>query len=261
MEITRWAAAVEYVGTRYSGWQLQQHAPSVQGELETALSRVAAHPVAVSAAGRTDAGVHGHAQIIHFDSPSRRSPYAWLLGTNTHLPPDVSLRWVQAVAPDFHARHSAIARRYRYVIHNSRARSALLSDRAAWLAWTLDEQAMHRASQCLIGELDFSAFRGAQCQSTTPWRCVTDIAVWRRNDFVLIDIRANAFLHHMVRNIAGTLMEVGQGRQSEAWVAEVLASRDRTRAGMNAPAQGLYFVAADYPAHYGLPAAADFWLP
>jgi tRNA pseudouridine38-40 synthase len=168
---------------------------------------------------------------------------------------------VQAVREDFHARHSALARRYRYLIHNSRARSALLADRAAWLPWSLDAEAMHRAAQALVGELDFSAFRGAQCQSNTPMRCVTDIAVRRENDFVLLDIRANAFLHHMVRNIAGTLLEVGQGRRPEAWVAEVLAGRDRTRAGMNAPPQGLYFVAADYPAEFGIPSAPEFWLP
>ena len=259
--MTRWAAAVEYVGTCYAGWQSQPHAVSVQGEIETALAKVAAHPVAVSAAGRTDAGVHGYAQVIHFDSPSARSPYGWLLGTNSHLPPDISLRWVQPVREDFHARHSALARRHRYVILNSRARSALLADRAAWLAWNLDAEAMHRAAQALVGELDFSAFRGAQCQSSTPMRCVTDIAVRRENDFVLLDIRANAFLHHMVRNIAGTLLEVGQGRQPEAWVGEVLAGRDRTRAGVNAPPQGLYFVAADYPPEFGIPAAQDFWLP
>lgn len=261
MAMTRWAAAVEYVGTRYSGWQSQPHAISVQGELEAVLSKVAAHPVAVSAAGRTDAGVHGWAQVVHFDSPAARSPYAWLLGSNSQLPPDIALRWVQPVREDFHARHSALARRYRYVIHNHRARSALLADRATWLAWTLDADAMHRAAQALVGELDFSAFRGSQCQSTTPMRCVTDIAVRRERDFVLLDIRANAFLHHMVRNIVGTLLEVGYRRRPEAWVAEVLAGRDRNLAGMNAPAQGLYFVAADYPDEFGIPAAPEFWLP
>lgn len=259
--MTRWAAAVEYQGTRYSGWQAQSHAPSVQQALETALSKVAAHPVAVSAAGRTDAGVHAYAQVVHFDSESRRSSYGWLLGCNTLLPADLSLRWVQPVRGDFHARHSALARRYRYVIHNARARSALLTERAAWIAWDLDAEAMHRGAQALLGERDFSAFRGAQCQSNTPMRCVTDISVRRQDDFVLIEVRANAFLHHMVRNIAGTLIEVGRGRQPEAWVAEVLASRDRTRAGMNAPAEGLYFVAADYPAEFGLPASPEFWLP
>ncbi len=259
--MTRWAAAVEYQGGGYAGWQTQSHAPSVQAAVEAALTQVAAHAVGIFAAGRTDAGVHAHAQIIHFDSDSRRSAYGWLLGANSLLPAEVSLRWVQAVRADFHARHSALARRYRYVIHNSRARSALLARGAAWVAWTLDAQSMHRAAQALIGEHDFSAFRGAQCQSTTPMRCVTHIGVRRVDDFVLIDVRANAFLHHMVRNIAGTLMEVGRARQSEHWVGEVLAGRDRTRAGMNAPAQGLYFVAADYPADFGLPPTPDFWLP
>jgi tRNA pseudouridine38-40 synthase len=259
--MTRWAAEVEYVGTRYSGWQSQPHAISVQGEIETVLSRVAAQPIAISAAGRTDAGVHGYAQIIHFDSTAERSPYAWLLGSNSQLPSDISLRWVQTVRDDFHARHSAVARRYRYVIHNHRARSALLNDRVAWLKWPLDAEPMHRAAQALIGELDFSAFRGAQCQSSTPMRCVTDISVYRSGEFVLLDIRANAFLHHMVRNIAGTLMEVGSGRRPEAWVKEVLDSRDRTQAGMNAAAEGLYLVAADYPAEFGIPAAPAFWLP
>jgi tRNA pseudouridine38-40 synthase len=257
----RWAAEVEYLGTAYSGWQAQSHVPSVQGALEAALSRVAAHPVAVAAAGRTDTGVHGFAQIVHFDSDAARSAYAWLLGTNSNLPDDIALRWVQPVRADFHARHSALARRYRYVIHNSRARSALLAGRATWINWTLDADAMHRAAQSLIGELDFSAFRGSECQSTTPMRCVTDIEVRRSGEFVWLGIRANAFLHHMVRNIAGTLIEVGQGKQPESWVAEVLASRDRTRAGMNAPAAGLYFVAADYPAEFGLPPPPPFWLP
>lgn len=259
--MTRWAAGVEYLGSAYSGWQSQSHAPSVQGALEAALSRVANEPIAIGAAGRTDTGVHGFCQVIHFDTQARRSAYGWLLGTNSNLPDDVSLRWIQPVREDFHARHSALARRYRYVIHNSRARSALLHGRASWVSWELDAAAMDRAAQALVGELDFSAFRGAQCQSSTPMRCVTDIGVSRHGEFVLLSIRANAFLHHMVRNIAGTLIEVGQGKRPEAWVAEVLASRDRTRAGMTAAAEGLYFVAADYPVEFGLPPTPEFWLP
>lgn len=258
--MARWAATVQYLGTAYSGWQFQDHAPSVQGALEQSLSRVADHPVEIVAAGRTDAGVHGFAQVIHFDSPSQRAPYGWLLGTNTNLPPDISLSWVGSVRDDFHARHSAIARRYRYVIHNARARSALLVGRAAWVTWQLDERAMHRAAQALVGEHDFSAFRGAQCQSRTPMRCIHDIAVRRAGEFVVIDVRANAFLHHMVRNIAGTLIDVGQGRQDESWVGRLLADRDRTRAGMNAAAEGLYFVAAEYPSEFDLPDPPDFWL-
>jgi tRNA pseudouridine38-40 synthase len=259
--MNRWAAAVEYVGTAYSGWQAQSHAPSVQAVLEAALSRVADHPVQTVAAGRTDAGVHGFHQVVHFDSPAARTPYAWLLGTNTYLPADVSLRWVQPVRGDFHARFSARSRSYRYLIQNARFRSALLDGRSAWVPWELDDQAMHRAAQALLGEQDFSAFRDAECQSRTPMREVQAISVRRQSGLVALDIRANAFLHHMVRNIAGSLIEVGTGRRAEGWIGEVLASRQRTRAGMNAPACGLYFVAAEYPAEFSIPEAPPFWLP
>lgn len=259
--MSRWAAAVEYLGTAYSGWQAQPHAPSVQAAVEAGLSKVADHPVTTVAAGRTDAGVHGFQQIIHFDSSSARTPYAWLLGTNTNLPEDIALRWVRAVPEEFHARFSARSRSYRYVIHNARWRSALLLGRAAWVAWELDAMAMHRAAQALVGELDFSAFRDSECQSRTPMREVQAISVRREGSFVLLDVRANAFLHHMVRNIAGSLIEVGSGKQREAWIGEVLASRQRTRAGMNAPACGLYFVDAEYPSEFGLPKAPEFWLP
>ena len=257
----RWAAGVEYLGTRYSGWQAQPHAPSVQGALEAALSRVADHPVATVAAGRTDTGVHGFHQVVHFESDARRTPYAWLLGTNTNLPEDVALRWVQPVPDDFHARFSAQSRRYRYVIHNARYRSALLHGRCAWITWQLDAPAMHRAVQRLVGEQDFSAFRDSECQSRSPMRNVIEVAVERRGQFVCLDIRANAFLHHMVRNIAGSLIEVGTGRKPESWIGEVLASRERTRAGMNAAAAGLYFVDVEYPAEFAIPVAPEFWLP
>ncbi|MGQ0502302.1 MAG: tRNA pseudouridine(38-40) synthase TruA [Panacagrimonas sp.] len=257
----RWVAAVEYDGGGYAGWQTQRHAPSVQAAVEVALSKVADHAVETVAAGRTDAGVHGHRQIIHFDSSAARSGHAWLLGANTSLPPDVSLCWVREAPADFHARFSALARRYRYFIHNSRARPALFAGRAAWVAWDLDAAAMHRAAQALVGEQDFSAFRDAECQSRTPMRRVTDVAVRREGSFVLIDIRANAFLHHMVRNIAGTLMDVGSGKRPEDWVAQVLAGRDRTRAGYNAPACGLYFINAEYPERFGLPDPPPFWFP
>ncbi len=257
----RWAAGVEYRGTAYAGWQLQRHAPSVQGELQAALSKVADHPVEVFAAGRTDAGVHGFAQVIHFDSPARRSDHGWLLGTNSGLPPDIALRWVQPVRADFHARHSAHSRAYRYLIHNARSRSALLHGRSAWVAWNLDAAAMDLAARALLGEQDFSAFRDAECQSPTPMRRVHQIAVWRKDDLVVIDIRANAFLHHMVRNIAGSLIEVGGGRRPVRWIAEVLASRQRILAGMNAPACGLYFVDVRYPAEFAIPGTPAFWLP
>lgn len=259
--MNRWAAAVEYDGARYAGWQAQQHANSVQAELQAALSRVADHPVEVVAAGRTDAGVHGYFQVVHFDSRASRSGYAWLLGSNSGLPADIALRWVQPVRSDFHARHSARSRAYRYLIHNARHRSALLAGRAAWVTWALDADAMHAAAQVLVGELDFSAFRDSECQSRSPMRQVQHLAVSRHGDLVVLDIRANAFLHHMVRNIAGTLMQVGGGRRTPEWVAQVLASRQRTQAGMNAPACGLYFVDVEYPAEFGIPDAPEFWLP
>lgn len=258
--MTRWAAGVEYLGSGFAGWQFQEHSPSLQGEVERALASVAAHPVEVVCAGRTDAGVHAWQQVIHFDSPAQRSAYAWLLGTNSRLPDRVSLRWVQAVPETFHARHRALARRYRYVVHNARARSALLAERAAWIKFDLDAEAMHRAAQHLLGERDFSAFRDSGCQSLTAMRELSRIGVRRAGAFVVFDLCANAFLHHMVRNIVGTLFEVGQGRRPESWIAEVLESRDRTRAGLNAPPHGLYFIGAEYPAEFAIPEPPEFWL-
>jgi tRNA pseudouridine38-40 synthase len=233
----------------------------VQAEIETALSSIADHPVTVTVAGRTDAGVHAYGQVIHFDSPAPRSAYAWTLGSNTRLPADVSLRWIKPVATDFDARRSASSRRYRYVIHNHRARSALLADRTGWFTPTLDTEAMHRSAQALIGEHDFSAFRAAECQSKTPMRRLLAIEVWRRGDFVVVDVHGNAFLHHMVRNIVGVLIEIGQARRPESWAAEVLAGRDRRLAGITAPAAGLYFVGPEYPSHFDLPSPATAWFP
>lgn len=259
--VQRWAARVEYVGTAYAGWQRLAHVKSVQATLEAALSIVADHPVEAVAAGRTDAGVHALGQVVHFDTTAVRVAQAWLLGSNVHLPPDVSLRWVQPVDLKFHARHKAHARRYRYVFHNSRARSALLVDRATFWPKPLDADRMHEAAQQLLGERDFSAFRDSECQSPTPMRNVSRLQVWRANEFVVIDIRANAFLHHMVRNIAGTLAEVGQGKQPVAWVAAVLESRNRALAGMTAPPEGLSFVGPEYAPEWGLPLPPEPWFP
>lgn len=263
--MVRWVAGVEYHGSRYSGWQVQVGRPSVQGVLEAALSSIANEPISTICAGRTDAGVHALGQVVHFDCRAVRSPYAWLLGSNSRLPPDVSIRWVQPVhcplEGEFSARFSAISRRYRYVIHNDRARSALLAERATWFAHDLDAEAMHEAAQVLVGEHDFSAFRAAECQSTTPMRNMMAIRVWRSRQFVVIDLQANAFVHHMVRNIAGSLLEVGSGRRPVAWIAELLAGRDRGKSGMTAAAQGLYFVGPAYPAEFGLPPPAEPWFP
>ncbi len=259
--MTRFAAGVEYLGTDFSGWQALPGRCTLQGELERALSRVADHPVSIVAAGRTDAGVHALQQVVHFDSAASRSDYAWLLGTNTNLPHTLNIRWIQAVTPRFHARFDALRRRYRYVIHNHRARSALLFQRSGWWPQVLDACAMHEAAQALVGEHDFSAFRDSQCQSPTPVRRIESISVRRRLDFVVIDICGNAFLHHMVRNITGTLAEVGLGKRAPIWVAEVLAGRDRKQAGMTAAAGGLYFVGPEYASEFGLPPPPQPWFP
>ena len=259
--MTRWAARIEYLGAGYAGWQRLSHITSVQGVLEDALSKVADHKVDVVAAGRTDAGVHGLMQVVHFDTTATRNTLAWTLGANVHLPADVSLRWAQVVSPEFHARHKALSRRYRYVFHNTRARSALTAGRATFWPRELDAAAMHTAGQLLLGEQDFSALRDSECQSSTPMRNVMALEVWRSGEFVVIDIRANAFLHHMVRNIAGTLAEVGQGRQPIAWVSAVMQSRNRKLAGMTAPPDGLYFVGPEYPAQFGLPPPPMPWFP
>ena len=257
----RWAARVEYLGTGYAGWQRLSHNKSVQEALERALSRVADHPVRVHAAGRTDAGVHALGQVVHFDSDAPRKQMAWTLGCNVHLPDDVSVRWAQAVPVQFHARHQALWRAYRYVFHNARARSALLMGRVTFWPRPLDAERMHQAAQYLLGSQDFSSLRDNECQASTPFRNVMAASVWRSGEFVVIDIRANAFLHHMMRNIAGTLVEIGHGKQPVSWMAEVLASRDRTQAGMTAPSEGLYFLGPEYPAHFGLPASPTHWFP
>ncbi|MGH8461047.1 MAG: tRNA pseudouridine(38-40) synthase TruA [Stenotrophobium sp.] len=259
--MARWAAGIEYLGTGYGGWQAQKQVRSVQETVEAALSRIADHTLRVSCAGRTDAGVHAFQQVVHFDTQAERSAYAWLLGANSILPPEISLRWVQPVSLDFHARYSATARHYRYVIHNHRARSALLTHRAAWWPLTLDAQAMHEAAQALVGTHDFTAFRHSQCQSPTPVRNLQRINVYRQDEFVVMDICANAFLHHMVRNIIGALSAVGLGRQPMAWIAEVLASRDRAQAGLKAPPDGLYFVGPEYPPAFDIPAPQVPWFP
>jgi tRNA pseudouridine38-40 synthase len=259
--MTRWAAGVEYLGTRYAGWQWQAHAPSVQQEVERVLSRIADHPVKVTAAGRTDAGVHALNQVIHFDSEASRAPHAWLFGGNSQLPRDISLRWVQPVDADFHARYGATARSYRYVMWSARARSALLEGRVTWLIEALDAGAMDRAAQALVGEQDFSAYRDADCQSKSPVRTLHSISVRAHGAFTVLDVKANAFLHHMVRNIAGVLMAIGQGRQPESWARTVLESRSRKQGGVTAEPAGLCFIGPDYPERFGLPAAPSPWFP
>jgi tRNA pseudouridine38-40 synthase len=254
---SRVACRVEYDGRSYSGWQAQPHLPvdTVQETLEAALSQVAAQPLRCHCAGRTDTGVHGFAQIVHFDDPVGRSPKSWVHGTNASLPPSVRVHWAVAVAEEFHARFSALSRRYRYIIVNSAIRPALLTGLATWQRLPLDAGLMHTESQSLLGEQDFSAFRAASCQSPTPMRNVQQISVSRSGDLIAIDITANAFLHHMVRNIAGALMAVGCGKQQPGWLGELLVAGDRTQAADTAAPDGLYLLSVDYDERWGLPGA------
>lgn len=252
-KVQKIALGIEYDGSRYHGWQRQREVRSVQQELEKALSQVANHPVEVFCAGRTDAGVHGTGQVVHFETSANRTAGAWTLGINANLPTDIAVRWVHHVPDEFHARFSAIARRYRYIICNQRLRPAILGSGITHYYHPLDAEKMHTAAQSLIGEHDFSSFRAIQCQSRTPWRNISHIQVTRQQNFVIIDIKANAFVHHMVRNIVGSLIEVGNGNHPTSWIAELLALRDRTQAAATARAEGLYLVAVDYPEHFGLP--------
>ncbi|MCK3656943.1 tRNA pseudouridine(38,39,40) synthase TruA [Pasteurellaceae bacterium Macca] len=247
------ALGIEYDGSRYFGWQRQQNVDSVQQQLEMALSKIANAPVEVFCAGRTDAGVHGTGQVIHFETECYRPLQSWCFGTNAHLPADVAVKWAVEVPDDFHARFSATARRYRYIIYNSKLRSAILPRGVSHYYHPLDEQKMHQAGQFLLGEQDFSAFRAAHCQSHTPWRNVHHLKVSRIQDYIVVDIQANAFVHHMVRNIVGSLIEVGQGRQEIEWISWLLAQKDRTLAAATAKAEGLYLVDVIYPEHFAIP--------
>ena len=249
----RFAVGLEYDGRAYSGWQFQPGLQTLQDVVQRALSRVADSPVDCVCAGRTDAGVHALGQVIHFDSTAVRAERAWRLGANTYLPPDVSVIWVREVPEQFHARFSATARSYRYVILNRDSRPARAAGRATWERRPLDATHMHAAAQVLVGEHDFSAFRAVECQSKSPVRRVERLEVERNTEWVTISITANAFLHHMVRNVAGLLLAVGQGESPPDRVATVLASRDRKTNAATAPPDGLYLAAVRYPAEFGLP--------
>lgn len=252
--VQRYALVVEYSGSDYQGFQRQASARrTVQGELERALSRVAAQTITLVCAGRTDAGVHATHQVVHFDSSAVRNERAWLEGTNTHLPDSIRVRHAQAVPAAFHARFSAQARTYLYVTQIDRVRSAFLPANVTWSRQELDMAAMQAAAQALVGEHDFTSFRASQCQAHSPVRRVDYVAFSRNGSCVIMRIKANAFLHHMVRNIMGSLFEVGRGNRPVTWMAELLSSRDRNLAAATAPANGLYFVGVDYPAEFGLP--------
>ena len=249
----RVAAIIEYDGTDYAGWQSQVHSVSIQDAVEKALSFVAGHPVIAICAGRTDAGVHAVGQVVHFDTHAARTPRAWVLGANTKLAPSIALQWAGEVSQGFHARHKAVRRIYRYAILNRSARSALQRTRAAWIHRPLDAAAMQAAAQALIGEHDFSAFRSVECQSQTTVRRVDAIDVTREGDYVWVQISANAYLHHMVRNIVGTLMDVQCEADPRTAMARVLSSADRRYAGATAPAAGLYLWRVEYPQDFAIP--------
>ncbi len=253
----RIAAMIEYDGSVFSGWQRQDRVRSVQDCVERALSSVADEPVRVTVAGRTDTGVHACGQVIHFDTESRRTPYAWVRGTNSNLPQEVALLWAQEVNADFHARFCATGRRYRYVILNRAIRPTVWAKRVTWEYRPLDAKRMRAAAKLLIGTHDFTSFRAVQCQAKSPVRELRALDVERRGEWIFISAYANAFLHHMVRNLAGVLMAIGAGAQPPGWAHEVLLARDRTLGGITAPPDGLYLTAVEYPDTYGIPALSQ----
>jgi tRNA pseudouridine38-40 synthase len=259
----RVALGVSYRGGAYQGWQSQPGGATVQDRLEDALARFATEPVRTLCAGRTDAGVHGLNQVVHFDPPVERDPFAWLRGTNRWLPADIAVQWCRPVPARFHARNSACGRRYRYVLLESPVRPALDSGLVGWVFRPLDGDAMRAAAAQLIGEHDFSAFRAAACQAASPVKTLRAIEIRRRGAYWRFDFDASAFLHHMVRNLMGCLIAVGSGREHPGWMAEVLASRRREAAAPTFAADGLYFVGPYYDAAFALPdrVPAMDWLP
>lgn len=249
----RFAIGIEYDGTDFFGWQRLRHGPTIQACVEAALSRVADRPVSVVCSGRTDSGVHARCQVAHFDTEAIRAPRAFVLGANSLLPATVALRWCVPVAIDFSARFAATSRRYQYCIINRQTRPALDARFVTWIREPLDVDAMHRASRALVGQHDFSAFRSVRCQAPHAVRTIHSLDLTRAGDALTLAIHGNAFLHHMVRNIVGSLLPIGRGEQSPAWLAEVLAGRDRSMAGPTAPATGLTYLGPQYDAAHGLP--------
>ena len=261
----RIALGITYSGSAYEGWQSQLSGNTIQDKLEAALGKFAAQPIRVNCAGRTDAGVHGLMQVVHFDTLLQRETASWVRGTNAFLPRDIAVQWAQVVPAQFHARGSAIARRYAYVVLESAVRPSVEAGRVGWVYRALDGQAMRQAALHLLGEHDFSSFRAAQCQAKSPVKTIQKINIAQRpgSCYWHFEFQANAFLHHMIRNIMGCLITVGQGSQPPEWLLEVLAARSRTAAAPTFSPDGLYFLGPVYEAHHGLPerAAAYDWLP
>ena len=257
----RVALGVEYDGSAFHGWQVQPGGGTVQDTLQAALRKIAGVPVDVVCAGRTDAGVHATGQVVHFDAPVERPLSAWVRGVNTFLPPAVAVRWARPVADDFHARFAAFGRRYRYLLLNRPQRPGVWHGRAGWYHHALDAAAMQQAADHFVGEHDFSAFRAAECQAKSPVKTLRRAEVRRVGDLVVFDFEASAFLHHMVRNMVGSLVYVGQGKHAPGWIAELLDERDRRRAAPTFAAAGLYLVGVDYEARWGLPGGDETSLP
>ena len=247
----RIALHLEYHGESFYGFQSQQGLPTIQSSLEKALSSIADTPIQVFCAGRTDAKVHATGQVVHFDTDANRPLHAWVMGANTLLPKEIAVHWAKEVDDTFHARFSALSRRYRYIIYNARSRPAILSGRVTWRYQPLSIELMQKSVSFLIGEHDFTSFRSSQCESTTPMRYVKEISVKRQDDLVIIEIEANAFLHHMVRNIVGVLLKIGEGRMAWNVMNDILLAKDREKAAETAPPDGLYLTKVTYPEEYG----------
>lgn len=248
----RIALVLEYDGTQYHGWQAQTGLHTVQQSVEHALSKVADTSISIVCAGRTDTGVHATNQVIHFDCDKERTIRAWIHGVNSFLPKDICVKWGKEMPDSFHARYSAVSRRYRYVIYNGAIRPALLRSNVTWQYRQLDHRLMNQGAQSLLGENDFTSFRSVECQSKTPMRNIIQLQVTRCGELVMVDVTANAFLHHMVRNIAGVLIAVGSGKQSVSWVEEVLKAKDRRLGAETAPSYGLYLVQVSYPKEFAV---------
>jgi len=253
----RIALGVEYDGRPYFGWQSQPDQPTVQDALQAALSRIADAPISVIAAGRTDTGVHALEQVVHFETRAARPLNAWVRGVNALLPDSIAVRWAHVVPEEFHARFSAHGRSYRYLLINRPVRSAIQAGKMGWFHLPLDIAAMQQAAQFLLGEHDFSAFRAAECQAKSPIKCLNNIDIYHNGEMLVFDLQANAFLHHMVRNIVGCLVYVGKGKYSPEWLAEVLASRERRLAAPTFSPDGLYLRRISYDAKWGLPQMQD----
>jgi tRNA pseudouridine38-40 synthase len=251
------ALGIEYCGTSYFGWQRQAIPNSIQEHVENALSKIADQEIKVFCAGRTDTGVHALHQVVHFETDIDRKMYSWIAGSNVNLPNDISILWAKQVDDDFHARFSATARTYRYIILNRKAKPGVNHGRVTWERQDLDEKRMQLAANSLVGQHDFTSFRTVACQANSPVRNVKRLEITRINDYVMFEIEANAFLHHMVRNIAGVLIEIGCGNADISWVDEILDIRDRTKSAKTAAADGLYLAMIEYPEKYGIPSPVN----